>query len=93
MAELTSAFPTASIEQTENVLLVKLRERDEQAFEEVFFLYKELVYNLAFKLLKDKAEALDVTQEVFLTLHRTIHRFRGECKLKTWIYRVTINHA
>jgi RNA polymerase sigma-70 factor (ECF subfamily) len=36
---------------------------------------------------------MDITQEVFFTLYRTIHRFRGECSLKTWLYRVTLNQV
>jgi len=36
---------------------------------------------------------MDITQEVFLTLFRKIHNFRGDCSLKTWLYRVTLNQA
>lgn len=94
MAELTSSLAsTVGFENAESHLLVRLKERDEQAFAEVFHLYKNLVYNLSYKLLADKAEAMDVTQEVFLTLYRKIHRFRGDCTLKTWLYRVTFNQA
>ncbi len=71
----------------------RLKEGDEQAFSEVFHLYKDLVYTLSCRLLSDKGEAMDVTQEVFLTLYRKIDKFRGECSLKTWLYRVTLNQA
>jgi RNA polymerase sigma-70 factor (ECF subfamily) len=74
-------------------LVVRLKEGDDTAFEEVFQLYQDLVYNLAVHTLADKSEAMDVTQEVFLTLHRKIHQFRGESSLKTWLYRVTLNQA
>lgn len=78
--------------QTDGVL-ERLREGDESAFSEVFHLYRDMVYTLAVKLLADKAESLDVTQEVFLTLFRKIHSFRGDCSLKTWLYRVAVNQA
>ncbi len=93
MGELTSSIGTnVGFGQTE-ALVVRLKERDEQAFAEVFELYKDLVFTLCNKLLSDRGEALDVTQEVFLTLYRKIHKFRGDCSLKTWLYRVTLNQA
>jgi RNA polymerase sigma-70 factor (ECF subfamily) len=82
----------ATFEETDRVL-ERLREGDEAAFSEVFHLYRDMVYTLAVKLLADKAESLDVTQEVFLTLFRKIHSFRGDCSLKTWLYRVAVNQA
>ncbi len=81
-----------TFEQTDSIL-ERLREGDESAFSEVFHLYRDMVYTLAVKLLADKAESLDVTQEVFLTLFRKIQSFRGECSLKTWLYRVAVNQA
>lgn len=81
-----------AFEQTDSVL-ERLREGDESAFSEVFHLYRDMVYTLAVKLLADKGESLDVTQEVFLTLFRKIHSFRGDCSLKTWLYRVAVNQA
>ena len=93
MGELThSIHSRAEFEETEDLVL-RLKERDEGAFVEVFQLYKDLIFNLSFNLLADKSEAMDLTQEVFLTLYRKIHRFRGECKLKTWLYRVALNQV
>lgn len=94
MAELTGSIPSRmGLEHPESLLVVRLKEGEEQAFSEVFQLYKNLVYNLALKILTDKTEAMDVTQEVFLTLYRKIGRFRRECALKTWLFRVTLNQA
>jgi len=41
----------------------------------------------------DREEALDLSQEVFLRVFRTIHRFRGQSSLRTWIYRIAVNQA
>lgn len=93
MGELTGSLQSnASFEQTEP-LVVRLRAGEEQAFTEVFELYKGLVFTLCRKLLTDRTEAHDVTQDVFLTLFRKVRSFRGECSLKTWLYRVTLNQA
>ncbi|RPJ86526.1 MAG: sigma-70 family RNA polymerase sigma factor [Acidobacteria bacterium] len=93
MGELTGSVGSRiGLHEAED-LVVRLREHDEQAFAEVFQLYKDLVYTLSVKLLSDKTEAMDITQEVFLTLFRKVHCFRGDCSLKTWLYRVTLNQA
>jgi RNA polymerase sigma-70 factor (ECF subfamily) len=55
--------------------------------------HQRLVYQLALHLLGDHNEALDLSQEVFLRVFRTIHRFRGQSALRTWIYRIAINQA
>ena len=52
-----------------------------------------MVFNLATHLLGDREEALDLTQDVFLRVFRTIHRFRGQSALRTWIYRIAVNQV
>lgn len=42
-------------------------------------------------MLGNRQEAEDVAQEVFLSVHRAIARYRGEAKLYTWIYRIALN--
>jgi RNA polymerase sigma-70 factor (ECF subfamily) len=64
-----------------------------EAFEEIFLRYHSMVFNLTFRILGDREEALDVSQEVFFSIFRKLHRFRGESSLKTWIYRIAINRA
>jgi RNA polymerase sigma-70 factor (ECF subfamily) len=64
-----------------------------ETFEEIFLHYHSMVFNLAFRILGDREEALDVSQEVFFSIYRKLHRFRGESSLKTWVYRIAINRA
>ncbi len=52
-----------------------------------------MVYQLSLNLLGDHNEALDLSQEVFLRVFRTIHTFRGASQLRTWIYRIVVNQA
>ena len=52
-----------------------------------------MVFQLALHLLGDRDEALDLSQEVFLRVFRTLSSFRGQSALRTWIYRIVINQA
>jgi len=63
------------------------------AFEELFARYNSMVFRLTHRILGDYEEALDVSQEVFLTVYQKMKSFRGESSLKTWIYRIAINRA
>jgi RNA polymerase sigma-70 factor (ECF subfamily) len=51
------------------------------------------VYALAFRLVRDREEAADVTQEVFVRVMRSVVGFRGESAFGTWLHRVTVNTA
>jgi RNA polymerase sigma-70 factor (ECF subfamily) len=55
--------------------------------------HQRMVYQLAFQLLGDSQEALDLSQEVFLCVFRRLSHFRGQSTLKTWIYRIVVNQA
>lgn len=52
-----------------------------------------MVLKLAYHLLQNRNDAWDLAQEVFLQVFRTIHRFRGESALRTWITRITLNQV
>ena len=51
------------------------------------------VYALAYRLVRDREEAADVTQEVFVRVMRSVVGFRGESAFGTWLHRVTVNTA
>lgn len=62
-------------------------------FEEIFRRHQSMVFSLIYRILGDREEALDVSQEVFFAVYRKLDRFRGESSIKTWIYRIAINRA
>src|SRR5437868_1392797 len=66
---------------------------DRQAFRKLVGLYQRRVFAVAFRMLGDSAEAEDVTQDVFVSLHGALAGFRRESRLSTWIYRITKNHC
>ena len=65
----------------------------ETSFDQVFERYQSMVFNLTYRILGDREEALDVCQEVFLCVFQKLPRFRWEASLKTWIYRIAVNRA
>lgn len=66
---------------------------DELACAELVGEHQRMVQQLALNLLGDRDEALDLSQEVFLRVFRTIRQFRGQSQLRTWIYRIVVNQA
>jgi RNA polymerase sigma-70 factor (ECF subfamily) len=77
----------------EATLVQRCAARDEVACAELVTEHQRMVVQLAVNLLGDREEALDLSQEVFLRVFRTIHRFRGHSSLRTWIYRIAVNQA
>jgi RNA polymerase sigma factor (sigma-70 family) len=52
---------------------------------------KNLVYNLALQYVQNIEQAQEITQDVFLKASQKIHAFKGQSKVETWLYRITIN--
>jgi RNA polymerase sigma-70 factor (ECF subfamily) len=77
----------------EAALVQRCAAGDEAASAELVAEHQRTVVQLATNLLGDREEALDLSQEVFLRVFRTIHRFRGQSSLRTWIYRIAVNQA
>ena len=74
-------------------LVEALRGRDEAAVAELVRLYGSRVYQLAFRYLKNREDAEEVTQDVLLKVANKIEAFRGDSALSSWIYRITFNAA
>ena len=74
-------------------LLARLQARRPRAFEDLLELYEKPLYRFVYRLLEDPSEAPDVTQEVFIKVFRKVGDFRGECSLKTWLYRIASREA
>ncbi len=71
----------------------RLKKRDERAFAEMVGLYQSRVFAVVYRMLGDRAEAEDVAQEVFVTVFKSVDRFRGEAAFSTWLFRIATNHA
>ena len=77
--------------QLEHIDIERLKRGDHHEFSVLIDLHAEKVYNLLRGLLRNETEAEDLTQEVFTTVYLTISQFKGDAKLSTWIYRITVN--
>jgi len=77
----------------ERLFLRRLQRGEPRAFAELVRLHKDRVFSLTLRMLGDRDEAEDVSQEVLVAVHRHLPRFRGDCRLSTWIYRVARNHC
>ena len=88
-----SALSWSEVASRESSLVQRCAQGDELACAELVDEHQRMVYTLALHLLGDHDEALEVSQEVFLRVFRTIHAFRGQSALRTWIYRIVINQA
>jgi len=74
-------------------LLARLRRGDEQALVDLADEFGTKIYQLAFRYLRNKEDAEEVTQDVLFKVYRKVDAFRGDAALSSWIYRITFNAA
>jgi RNA polymerase sigma-70 factor, ECF subfamily len=87
------AVAWSEVDTQEAALIARCNTGDEAACADLVSIHQRMVYSLALHLLQDRDEALDLSQEVFLRVFRTLSSFRGQSALRTWIYRIVINQA
>jgi RNA polymerase sigma-70 factor (ECF subfamily) len=77
---------------TDDLTLVKrVRSGDQRAFKLLVERYQRKVYAVALGMLKDKEEAMDVSQEAFVKVYKYLDHFKGDASFYTWLYRITVN--
>ncbi len=75
----------------ENMLINRLKDGNNTAFEHLTEIYADKIYKTAYFMLNNCEDAKDAVQEVFLRIHKGILGFKGTSSLSTWIYRITVN--
>jgi len=75
----------------DELLLARLQAGDESALRDLAEAYGSKIYQLAFRYLRNKEDAEEVTQDVLFKVHRKVSAFRGDAALSSWIYRITFN--
>ena len=69
----------------------KILEGDSKSFAILVDRYKDLVFTLALRMVKNREEAEEVSQDTFLKVFKSLNKFKGDSKFSTWIYRVGYN--
>lgn len=87
-AEVSSAYKVADSDFVE-----RLKKGDAEAFDTLITRYSGDIYSLLCRMTDDRDEARDLTQETFLSALKSIRSFRGEAELKTWLFRIALNHS
>lgn len=77
----------------EHQIVERLRNKDNECFIEIINQYKRKVTSLCYAYTEDYFEAEDLSQEVFITLYNNIIKFREECSLSTYIYKISMSKA
>lgn len=79
--------------QSERVLLSRLRRGDPEAFEVLVREHQDRVFDFCVRMVGDREEASDLVQEIFVSVHQNLGKFREDSKLSTWIFRISKNQC
>jgi RNA polymerase sigma-70 factor (ECF subfamily) len=77
--------------QTDPDLVISAQKGDTRAFDELVRRYRDKVYRLSFKILRNEDDAAEALQDAFLSAYRGIRNFKAESTFSTWLYRITTN--
>jgi len=72
-------------------LMLRVKQGDRDAFEELVEKYKQPVMNMVFRTLRDATEAEDLAQHVFLQVYKSAHRYEISAKFSTWLFTIARN--
>ncbi len=71
----------------------RARTGDQGAFEQLVLSHQRRTFNVAYRILGDYDEALDLTQEIFIQAHRSLGQFRGEARFGSWLLAIAVNQC
>ena len=80
-----------NLEETE--MISRCQQGDQEALKEIFDKYHKKVYRIAYGVVRQREEALDIVQAVFIKLFRSIKNFKGRSHFYTYLYRMVMNTA
>ena len=81
------------MDYAEAELISRCQHGDQDALKGIFDQYHKKVYRIAYGVVRQREEALDIVQEVFIKLFRSIKNFKGKSHFYTYLYRMTMNTA
>ncbi len=81
----------SKVNDTLEVVKAERRTGAELSFERLYEMYRGRVFSTAYRMLSNRADAEDVTQDVFVKVFKKLKSFRGDSAVSTWIYRIAVN--
>jgi RNA polymerase sigma-70 factor (ECF subfamily) len=81
------------VNQEETEMISRCQQGDQEALREIFDRYHKKVYRIAYGVVRQREEALDIVQEVFIKLFRSIKNFKGRSHFILLLYRMVMNTA
>src|SRR5690242_7317426 len=91
---LTTPIPIVSKETPADAILVdRYLNGDMSAFDEIMIRYERQIYRVCYRFVENRDDAKDLAQDVFIKAFEHLSSFRRESSLKTWLYRIAINHC
>jgi RNA polymerase sigma-70 factor (ECF subfamily) len=83
--------PSNIKELDDDVLVERTRDGDRRAFSELVRRHQAVVYRSCYRILGNREDAKDASQEAFVRAYRKLDTFRGRSAFRTWIVRVAMN--
>ncbi len=77
---------------SDNQLIQKGLQGDRRSLEQLIGRYNDMIYNISAKMVQDREDAADITQEVLIKVITKLDTFKHDSSFKTWLYRITVNH-
>lgn len=89
----SAAYDSPVFGTAEAEFVHRLKNGDPDAFDNLITRYSGDIYAILFRITENAEDAADLTQETFLSALKAIKTFRGESELKTWLFRIAVNHS
>ena len=69
----------------------RIKAGDIRAFSEIVSKYQKMVFSIVLKIVENKEDAEDITQEIFIKVYKSLNSFKDESEFSTWLYRIAYN--
>jgi len=79
--------------QSDNFYIEKIRNKEPAAYSFLVDKHKDMVFSIALRILRNREDAEELAQDVFVKAYQSLDTFKGESKFSTWLYRIVYNAA
>ena len=81
------------MKRDDSALVKRAKEGSGKAYDELVVLYKDAVFNIIFRMVRNRQEAEDLSQEAFIKAYNSINSFNEEYAFSTWLFKIATNHC